>query len=72
MNKLMTHLVAGYPDLSTTKALLQYMISKQVDSIELQIPFSDPLADGPKLMAANDVAVNSGVSVAGDVGINRK
>jgi tryptophan synthase alpha subunit len=63
MNKLMTHVVVGYPDMETTKKLLHHMIEAKVDSIELQIPFSDPLADGPKLMAANDIAVNNGVSV---------
>ncbi len=63
MNKLMTHVVVGYPDMETTKKLLHHMIEAKVASIELQIPFSDPLADGPKLMAANDIAVNNGISV---------
>ncbi len=63
MNRLMTHVVVGYPDLKTTKRLIEAMIDREVAAIELQIPFSDPIADGPVLMHANDVAVEHGVSV---------
>jgi tryptophan synthase alpha chain len=63
MNRLMTHVVVGYPDLATTKRLIRAMTRRKVAAIELQIPFSDPIADGPVLMRANDVAVAQGISV---------
>lgn len=63
MKRLMTHVVVGYPDLSTTKRLVQAMINLEVAAIELQIPFSDPIADGPVLVHANDVAAGQGFSV---------
>ncbi|MDP3900513.1 MAG: tryptophan synthase subunit alpha [bacterium] len=60
---LMTHIVVGYPDLATSKNLLKTMLEVGVDFIELQIPFSDPLADGPTLMVANQLAVQHNTSV---------
>ncbi len=64
MKRLMTHVVVGNPTLAATQRLIDAMIRRQVTAIELQIPFSDPIADGPVLMAANDVAVAGGISVA--------
>lgn len=63
MKGLMTHLVAGYPDMVTSKKMFKSMIDLEIAAVELQIPFSDPIADGPILMHANDVAVASKVSV---------
>lgn len=60
--KLMTHVVAGYPDMDTTEELIRVMAVCGVDLIEIQIPFSDPMADGPTILAANQVALENGVT----------
>jgi tryptophan synthase alpha chain len=61
--KLMTHVVAGYPSLQATEKLVLDMAKAGVDFIEIQIPFSDPLADGPTIMEANDLALKNGTTV---------
>ncbi len=60
---LMTHVVIGYPDLESTYRIVEQMVEEGVAYIELQIPFSDPLADGPVIMAANDRALKNGVTL---------
>ena len=60
MKPFMTHIVAGYPNIETSKQMLEFMIAEKVSAIEIQIPFSDPSADGPILMRANEHAVNHG------------
>ncbi len=60
--KLMTHIVAGYPDLQTSKELALAMAESGVEFIEIQIPFSDPIADGPTILRANQVALDNGVT----------
>lgn len=60
---LMTHLVVGYPSLEVTESLVKVMENSGVDFIELQIPFSDPLADGPTIMRACEKALENGVKV---------
>lgn len=59
---LMTHVVVGFPSLKQTELLVKIM-SKFVDFIELQIPFSDPLADGPTIMKACETALQNGTKV---------
>ncbi len=49
---LITFLTAGDPDLETTEMLLSVLAQNGADVLELGIPFSDPLADGPVLQAA--------------------
>jgi tryptophan synthase alpha chain len=58
---LMTHIVIGYPDLDTSLALVETMVEAGVDLMELQIPFSEPMADGPVILAANQAALRHGV-----------
>lgn len=60
--KLMTHVIAGYPDLETTETLVRVMAACGVDLIEVQIPFSDPLADGATIASANQVALDNHVT----------
>ncbi|MBI2415669.1 MAG: tryptophan synthase subunit alpha [Candidatus Kerfeldbacteria bacterium] len=60
---VMTHVVMGYPSLHETKQRVLAMAAAGVDSIELQIPFSDPLADGPAITKANQQALAAGVTV---------
>lgn len=61
--KIMTHVVAGFPDIKTSKRLIQTMADNGASLIEIQIPFSDPLADGPTITRANQHALESGVTV---------
>jgi tryptophan synthase alpha chain len=66
MNKpLMCHVVAGYPDPEACLQLLAGMSRLGVAALEVQIPFSDPIADGPVIMGANDVALAGGMTTAG-------
>lgn len=60
--KLMAHVLAGYPDLPTSRDWILGLAESGADLIEIQIPFSDPLADGPTIMAANQAALKSGVT----------
>ncbi len=60
---LMTHVVVGYPSLEKTVSLVKLMEKEGVDIVELQIPFSDPLADGPTIMKACEQALANGVKV---------
>lgn len=60
---LMTHVVVGYPSLFETVSLVETMERAGADFIELQIPFSDPLADGPTIMKACEKALRKGVRV---------
>ena len=60
--KLMTHIVAGYPDLTTSYDLVLAMEQAGADLIEIQIPFSDPMADGPVIMKANQAALDRGTT----------
>jgi tryptophan synthase alpha chain len=62
---LMCHVVAGYPDPETCLRLMAGMSKLGVAALEVQIPFSDPIADGPVIMRANDVALAGGMTTAG-------
>jgi len=57
-----TYLTAGYPDLETTRALILELEARGVDVVELGIPFSDPLADGPIIQKSSQWALNGGIS----------
>jgi tryptophan synthase alpha chain len=58
---LMPYLMGGHPDIETSRACLQAAIDAGADLIELGIPFSDPLADGPVIHAAGTQALERGV-----------
>jgi tryptophan synthase alpha chain len=55
-SKLMTHIVYGYPDIETSTTMLGAFDKLGVEYVEVQIPFSDPIADGPVLTHANSIA----------------
>lgn len=59
--KLMTHVVAGFPDLGKSAAIVETMARAGADLIEVQLPFSDPTADGPDITRANHRALLNGV-----------
>jgi tryptophan synthase alpha chain len=54
---LMAHVVAGFPDLETTERLILLMAARGAAMIEVQLPFSDPTADGPVIVEANVAAL---------------
>ena len=56
-------LMLGDPDLETSAALLDAVVKGGADMIEVGIPFSDPVADGPVIQAAGQRALSSGVRV---------
>lgn len=62
--EIMTHIVAGYPSLEDNRKLIAAMAEKGVTYIEIQIPFSDPIADGPTILMANQNALQNGMDVA--------
>ena len=61
---LMTHLVLGYPSFEVNRQVIDQMVKNGVDLIELQIPFSEPVADGPVILKANQDSLASGTRVA--------
>ncbi len=60
---LMTHIVLGYPSLGDSFRIIETMVDAGVDLMELQIPFSEPVADGPVILKANQIALRQGVTV---------
>jgi tryptophan synthase alpha chain len=61
---LMPFVAAGYPDLATTAAVLPAMEAAGASLIEIGIPFSDPIADGPTIQAAFTEALAKKLKVA--------
>ena len=61
---LMTHTVLGYPSLDASLRLMETLAESGADILELQIPFTDPVADGPVIAGANERAIQGGASVA--------
>lgn len=60
---LMTHVVCGYPSFADNWQALQVMADAGVELVELQFPFSEPSADGPLFVKANQSAIEQGVHV---------
>lgn len=58
--RLMTHIVAGYPNFSESEKIALTMAKNGASFIEIQFPFSDPIADGPTILKANQVALEKG------------
>lgn len=61
---LMPYMMAGYPDRETGLAVAAAYVDAGADLIELGVPFSDPLADGPTIHAAATVALEAGATLA--------
>ena len=60
---LMTHIVVGYPSFPESLRLVDVMVEAGVDLMELQIPFSEPIADGPVIAHANQQSLSAGSSI---------
>jgi len=60
---LSIYLTAGYPELNDTPVLLKSLAKYGADMIEIGIPFSDPLADGPVIQQSSQIALRNGMSL---------
>jgi len=60
---LIPFLTAGDPDIATTADLIRTLADNGADLIELGVPFSDPMADGPTIQAASERALAAGATV---------
>ncbi|MBF0421603.1 MAG: tryptophan synthase subunit alpha [Magnetococcales bacterium] len=61
--QIMSHLVLGYPSLEENRLVMDRMVDAGVHMIELQIPFSEPIADGPIIARANQESIERGFRV---------
>jgi tryptophan synthase alpha chain len=59
---LICYIVGGYPDLKTSKEIIKTLIDSGADIIEIGIPFSDPMADGPIIQSALIKALAKGTT----------
>jgi tryptophan synthase alpha chain len=62
---LVTYITAGDPDLGRTPAILAALDRAGADVLEVGVPFSDPLADGPVIQRATERALAAGTTLAG-------
>lgn len=60
---LMPYWSLGYPDAETSLRVIEAIVSAGADMLELGVPFSDPLADGPVNQRANQIALERGITV---------
>ena len=66
---IVAYLTAGDPDLATTREIALAAIDNGADVIELGVPFSDPLADGPVIQRASERAVAKGIRLTDVLGL---
>ncbi len=69
---LVTYVMAGDPDPATAQAIVDALPAAGADVIELGMPFSDPMADGPSIQAAGLRALNAGMSLKGTLETARR
>jgi tryptophan synthase alpha chain len=62
---LMPYLMGGYPDLDASRAVGEACVDAGANLLELGVPFSDPLADGPVIHAAATEALKNGATITG-------
>ncbi|MBR6026131.1 MAG: tryptophan synthase subunit alpha [Neisseriaceae bacterium] len=60
---LISYICAGHPDIDSTLSLMNALANNGTDIIELGVPFSDPMADGPIIQRATQCAVENGVTL---------
>jgi tryptophan synthase alpha chain len=72
MKKLIAYITTGYPDRNFTVELIESLKENGVDGIELGIPFSDPVADGPVIQEANKRALELGYKIKDTFEVSEK
>src|ERR671932_973590 len=60
---LIMYLTVGFPRRESATELIPTIVAAGADMIELGVPFSDPLADGPTVQRATQIALENGVNV---------
>jgi len=66
---LIPYITAGDPDPEATVELMHALVAGGVDALEIGVPFSDPMADGPVIQAAHERALRSGLGLRGVLGL---
>ena len=61
---LSLYFTAGYPAINDTMSILTQLQDSGVDMVEIGLPFSDPLADGPTIQASSTAALHNGMTTA--------
>ncbi|MGL5772381.1 MAG: tryptophan synthase subunit alpha, partial [Bacteroidales bacterium] len=61
---LSVYITAGYPSLDSTVELIKKLEKDGVDMIEIGVPYSDPLADGPVIQRSSQIALENGMSIS--------
>jgi len=59
---LIPYITGGYPSLDACQRIIQVLADSGADIIEIGIPYSDPLADGPTIQRASEIALSRGVN----------
>ena len=62
-NILSIYFTAGYPSLNDTAEIIKTLDESNVDLIEIGMPFSDPIADGPIIQYSSNVAIDNGMNL---------
>ena len=62
-NILSIYFTAGHPRLDSTVSIIKALAKSNVDMIEIGIPFSDPVADGPVIQKSSHTALENGMSL---------
>lgn len=60
---LSVYFTAGYPELNDTTTIIHELVKNGVDLIEIGMPFSDPVADGPVIQHSSLIALQNGMSI---------
>ena len=60
---LSVYFTAGYPGVDDTRTIIETLAASGVDLIEIGIPFSDPVADGPTIQASSQTALDNGMTL---------
>ena len=63
-NVLNVYFTAGFPTLNSTETIIKALASNGVDLIELGMPYSDPLADGPTIQKSSEVSLRNGQTIS--------
>jgi len=61
---LIAYLTACYPDMATSVACVEAAVAAGADIVEIGLPFSDPIMDGPIIQAANQHVLDAGTPIA--------
>lgn len=62
-NILSVYFTAGFPELDSTVPVIKALVDGGVDMIEIGVPFSDPMADGPVIQGSSTVALRNGMTL---------